>query len=259
MADLRHREVLLVDIGNTRIKWARLVHGRLRRQRATAHAMWRTADYARHLFAGGAGVTDILIASVAGESAARAVRRAARGTVQIEPQFVRTRARAAQVVNAYREPWRLGVDRWVAVIGAHHLRPRRAACVVDVGTAMTIDVVDALGRHLGGLIVPGPRLMVASLLHNTSGIRRRAATRARHAASPFARDTRQALELGARLTIAAAVDRAWRAAKLELEESPRLIITGGDAAAISAQLDTPHRIMPDLVLRGLAVLARELD
>jgi type III pantothenate kinase len=259
MADLRHGATLLVDVGNTRIKWARLHRGRLGRQHAAPYSRWRASDFSREIFAHCAGVTRIVVASVAGDAAARALRRAALRTLRIEPQFAATSARAAQVRNAYGEPWRLGVDRWVAVIGAHHLQPRRAACVVDIGTAMTIDLVDSNGRHHGGMILPGPQLMVASLLHNTSGIRWRAAARTHLKTSPFARDTRQGLELGARLATAAAIDRAWRAATQELGEAPRLIVTGGAAAAISAQLDSPHRIIPDLVLRGLAVLARELD
>ena len=76
---------------------------------------------------------------------------------------------AAGVVNGYADPSLLGVDRWVAVVGAYH-RVRGAVVVADIGTAATIDVVAADGRHRGGYIVPGPRLMVASLLGGTSDL-----------------------------------------------------------------------------------------
>ena len=83
------------------------------------------------------------------------------------------RQSAGGIRNAYPEPAKLGVDRWLAMLGGHALE-RGAVCVVSVGTAMTIDGVDADGRHLGGVIVPGPDLMVGSLLKNTSDIAQRA-------------------------------------------------------------------------------------
>src|SRR4029077_2103024 len=78
------------------------------------------------------------------------------------------------VRNGYAETWRLGADRWVAMLGAHARYPGRALWVVDVGTALTVDLLDEHGRHRGGLLVPGPALMVESLLRRTAGIRKRA-------------------------------------------------------------------------------------
>ena len=91
----------------------------------------------------------------------------------VHPEFVESGATAGGVRSAYAEPAKLGVDRWMAMIGARTMDPR-TACVVSIGTAMTIDGLDGAGRHLGGVIVPGPDLMVGSLLRNTSEIARRA-------------------------------------------------------------------------------------
>ena len=82
--------------------------------------------------------------------------------------------RGGGVSVGYPEPWRLGVDRYVGMVGAHQLFPGVALCVVGVGTAMTLDLVGARGRHWGGAIIPAPALMVHTLLASTSGIRRRA-------------------------------------------------------------------------------------
>ena len=125
----------------------------------------------------------------------------------IVPQFVATRRHLGGVATAYSQPWRLGADRFVAVIGAHRLAGRRAVCVIDVGTGMTIDLVAARGRHVGGAIMPGPSLMVESLLRSTSGILHRSGGKG-GGGSLFARDTRSGIEEGARYAVAAVMVRA---------------------------------------------------
>ena len=133
------------------------------------------------------------------------------------PEFVHSSAQAAGVRNGYREPKRLGDDRWVGAVSAWHLAGCfRAICAVSVGTALTIDVVDCDGVHRGGLIAPGPTLMLQSLLRDTAGIAPRAAASAaarRGSADAsgtlglLATDTRQAIELGCLSAAAALVDR----------------------------------------------------
>jgi type III pantothenate kinase len=245
--------VLLVDIGNTRVKWARLVNGGLQRQQAAAHGDWLVDDFAEVLMGGGRAIERVMVASVGGVRADRRLTAAVRRVIGIKPQFVATTRRLAGVRTTYAQPWRLGVDRFVAAIAAHHIAPRRPVCVIDIGTAMTIDVVDARGRHLGGAIVPGPRLMVESLLHNTSGIRHRSGGRAQ-ASGFFARDTRAAIEQGARYAVAAAADRAVAEARRSLKASPLVILTGGAAPVIHPLIRSAHSQVPDLVLRGLVAL-----
>jgi type III pantothenate kinase len=252
---------LLVDVGNTRLKWARLRAGRLGRMQAAAHAGWRAADYRRALAPALRGVVAIDVVSVAGALVDRELGRALVAACGVEPRFVVSTRAAGGVTNGYREVWRLGADRWVAAIGGWHAPRRRGrpVCVVDVGTATTIDLVDARGRHRGGVIVPGPALMVSSLLRGTRGIRRRAAgSAARVPRAPFARSTREALEAGARHAVAALVDRACAEAGRLTGGAPLLLLTGGAAPAIARQVATPHSVIPDLVLRGLAALAAPL-
>jgi type III pantothenate kinase len=248
--------VLLVDIGNTRIKWAKLARGRLGRQHAAAHLGWHVHRFRREVFQRSSELQRIVVASVAGPNVDRTFAAAARGASGIAPEFIAPVRRAGGVVTRYAEPWRLGVDRFVAVIGAHALSGNVPACVVDVGTAMTIDLVDSRGVHRGGAIVPGPALMESSLLRETSGIRRRARGGGR-ARSLFARNTLSAIQLGARHAVAAAIDRAVAEARRELRTPPRVFLTGGDAPAIRPLLRSRHLLVPDLVLRGLAVLVGE--
>jgi type III pantothenate kinase len=245
--------ILLVDIGNTRVKWAQVVNGRLTRQRAAVHEGWRAEDFAQVVLARARGIERVIVASVAGAQVDRRLIAAARRASGVVPEFVVSARRLGGVTTAYAQPWRLGVDRFVAVIGARELAPRRAVCVVDVGTAVTIDLVDPRARHVGGAIIPGPRLMVESLLRNTSGILKRSGGRS-SGRTLFARDTRAAMQLGARYAVAAVVDRAVQEARAALGVPPRLLLTGGAAPAIQPLVRSAHSNVPDLVLRGLAAL-----
>jgi len=291
--------VLLVDIGNTRIKWAQLRDGRLGRQYAESFAGWKARDFARRVFGlpasgrgsgrrakrssrvdrpiAGGDIDRVIVSSVAGAQVNRVFTEAARHAHGPKPEFVASQRQAGGISTAYVEPWRLGVDRFVMAIGAHRLAKGRAVCVVSIGTALTIDLVDAHGRHRGGAIVPAPPLMVDSLLTKTDGIRRRAADGADGPSggkgsgsgadgeglarggsrSIFARTTREAIEEGALLAAAAAVDRGIDEARHAVGHSPVVLLTGGGAESVAPLIQRPYWSVPDLVLQGLAVLANE--
>jgi type III pantothenate kinase len=157
------------------------------------------------------------------------------------------------VRNGYSNPAQLGVDRWLAVIGAYH-RHRDACCVVDAGTALTIDGVDATGQHLGGFIVPGPRLMVESLLTGTSDLADRWAWRSTPDPARFPANTRDAIEQGCLISLAGLVANAQRRLEARAGRAPRLILTGGGAQVLAPWLTQPPEFIPDLVLQGLAHL-----
>ncbi len=147
---------VLVDIGNTRIKWATLANGRLVRRGSAVHRDSLDASVAA--FAAELPARPrIIAANVAGERVAErlAALVAARPGASLE--LVATSAERFGVRCAYADPSRLGVDRWVAVLAAYHAA-RGAACAIDAGTAVTFDAVDGTGAHLGGLIFPGARL-----------------------------------------------------------------------------------------------------
>lgn len=245
--------VLLVDVGNSRVKWARCERGVLGAQQAAAHAAWTANDWRAALFAGVA-VERVVAASVAGGASLAALDEAARAATGRRIERVTAQRQAAGVVNGYADPALLGVDRWLAMIGAW--QQVRGACIVaDIGTAATVDVVAPDGRHRGGYIVPGPRLMVASLLHGTSDLASFHATSPPGAAATFADNTRDAIERGCRVALAAWVGRCFGDAQSQLGTRPRLLLTGGASGELRPFLEVPGEEVPDLVLRGLATVA----
>ena len=271
--------LLLVDIGNTRVKWARLADGEMGKQLAAANAGWDAREYARRVIGrgwvlgrgrgaagrragvGSAGAAErsgrIVVSSVAGDDVNRALIAAAREAGAPAPEFVVSERSAAGITTDYLDPWRLGVDRFVGAIGAHHLASGQPVCVVNVGTAITIDLVDGSGRHHGGAIVPGPALMVSSLLTQTNGIRRRATGGPAGSTGMFAKTTRTAIGEGARYAAAAVIDRAIEEARIRLGSRPLVLLTGGGSADIKPLIRSTAVSLPDLVLHGLAVWARQ--
>lgn len=247
---------LLIDVGNTRIKWAHLGGAALSKGKAAVHSGWRSADYARHVFAGARSFERVVVASVAGSRVDRALATAAR-RAGVAAEFLTVPRRGGGVTVGYAEPWRLGVDRFAAVVGAHEIFSAVPVCVVGVGTAMTIDLVGADGRHGGGVIIPAPNLMVETLLTSTHGIRRRAQGGALGGRGIFGRSTRDAIERGSRYAAAALVDRAVEEASGLLQREPLVVLTGGGASAVRPLVRSRCAVVPDLVLRGLAVLSRD--
>jgi type III pantothenate kinase len=246
--------ILLVDIGNTRVKWATLARGRVGRMKAAAYKGWDGERIARHVSAGSKSSERIVVVSVAGARVDRAFAAEIRRRFGIAPEFFRSERRAGGVTTMYSEPWRLGADRLAGAIGAFHLSRHRPVCVVSVGTTMTLDFVDADGRHRGGAIAPAPALMVDSLLWGTHGIRRRARG-GRGSRGLFARSTRSAIAEGARYAVAAIADRAVLEARAIAGRTPLLLLTGGAAPDVARLIRTRHTYVPDLVLQGLAVIA----
>jgi type III pantothenate kinase len=243
---------IVVDIGNTRIKWARVDGRRPGATHAATHARWDEADFTRRLF--GTGVRRALVASVAGAEVNRALARAAR-RAGVSLKFVTVPRRAAGVTVGYVEPWRLGVDRFAAMVGAHYLFRGVPLCVAGVGTALTLDLLGARGRHWGGAIIPAPALMVSTLLEQTAGIRRRAQGGTRGGGGLFGRSTRDAIVQGARFAAAAAIDRAVDEAEVLLRARPLVVLTGGEAPLVRPLVHRHCVGVADLTLRGLAVLS----
>jgi type III pantothenate kinase len=244
---------LLVDIGNTRVKWAQLRGDRFVPGKPLVHDGEVAAVGA--LMKRMKGIERVLVVSVAGRRLGQALAREARDRFGVTAEFVKSARSAGGVINGYREVWRLGADRWVAAIGAHALARGRDVLFAMAGTALTIDLVSATGKHRGGAIIPGPATMVASLLAGTNGIRRRAQGLAASSRSLFAADTASALAAGSRFAAAAFIDRAVdEAARAGLH--PLLILSGGGATELRRHLRNRARDVPDLVLRGLAELAK---
>jgi type III pantothenate kinase len=246
--------ILLVDIGNTRVKWALLRGARFSKGGASAHE-GRASGMAAPLRRAPRDVQRVVAVSVAGRKLDTALALAVRQRFGLSVEFVASSRGASGVTNGYREVWRLGADRWVAAIGAHALARGRHVLYAMAGTALTVDLVTAAGRHRGGAIIPAPPTMVASLLSGTNGIRRRARGLQAKGHRLFAADTASALAAGSQFAAAAFIDRAYQEAARMLGARPLLLLSGGGAPALRRHIKSPVRVVPDLVLRGLAAYA----
>lgn len=246
--------ILLVDVGNTRVKWAVMKSARLGKNSGALAHDGKPAAF-ESLMRRVRGITRIVAVSVAGANLDAALNRAAQKHFGVTVEFMASQRRACGVINGYREVWRLGADRWVAAVGAHALAGTRDVLFANVGTALTVDLVTAAGRHRGGAIIPGPSTMVESLLSGTHGIRRRAKGLRASSRSLFAPDTASALAAGSEFAAAAFIDRAADEAAALLGRRPLLLLSGGGAPSLRHRLRRPVRVVPDLVLRGLAALA----
>jgi type III pantothenate kinase len=245
--------MLAIDCGNTRIKWARYESGAPRD--AGSAALHNEDPYAALGAALGDGIDRVLVSNVAGPEVAAQIKATVRSRLDFAPEFVRVEASGHGIECAYRDPATLGVDRWLAMIAARRLVDGPVA-VVSAGTAVTFDAVDAGGRHLGGLILPGDRLMIEAVARNTSQIPVVAeAGAAVSGLDLLGRSTDAAVSHGVRLALAAAVDRALATVAEALHCDVVLLVTGGNANALAEWLASEARVRADLVLAGLAAFA----
>lgn len=241
---------LLLDLGNTRLKWAWqaasgdwLVRGAVD---------WRE-DVAAVLQPAWAALprpTRAIAASVVDAPRESLVATQVEYQLGLPVDWLHTPAQGCGVRNAYVEPQRLGVDRFLAMVAAHAAAPAPHV-LVGVGTALTLDALAADGQHLGGLIAPGPQLMQQSLFE--------AATRV-NAGPPgklveLADNTADAVASGCWLAAAALVDRFAARMTARLGDAPQLVLGGGDAANLLPLLSQSARLSEDGVLRGLAIWA----
>ena len=234
---------LLIDIGNTRIKPALLENDVLRPLDPVAHDAFRPPP--------GARVDEVWIADVARAAVGDAVREACRSAFpHARIESPRSPASACGVVNAYAEPARLGIDRFLALVAAHAREPG-PAIVASLGTALTVDAVHADGRHRGGLIAPSPALMLDALLGATGKIE----NRRDGAVADFGASTEDGLASGCWMACAALVEHAARAFETECGRAPVLFVTGGGGARLARLLEWPVEDAPALVLEGLAKFA----
>ena len=248
-------ETLLFDVGNTRIKWG-IIRGdgssELTKTGAISHAALRAKGYESLTKRLPRKATDALACNVAGADVGTRLARAIGIHIAGDLRFVRSERSRLGVTNGYSQPRTLGVDRWVAMIGARSLFSQ-ALVVVDAGTAVTIDALNRDGQHQGGFILPGLDLMASSLARDTSDI---GATSGRRSASngEFGRTTRRAVAAGSLAAACGAVEHAVSLLKSR-SGRPRIVLTGGDASRMLAVLDADAEHRPTLVLDGLACLA----
>ena len=243
-----------IDCGNTRLKWAEFVQGRIV-SRGSAMLQGEADPFAQLAEALHPEIRRVLVASVAADDVSARIQATVTGRLGRAAEFVAVRPHAGGIECAYREPGRLGVDRWLAMIAGRR-RVVGPFAVVSAGTAVTFDAVARDGRHLGGLIFPGERLMLEALAAHTGRIGTVEPVRESLGDSELlGRSTDEAVSRGARLALAAAVDRAVDDVARSEGGVPVLLVTGGDGEALAGWLESEATFRADLVLEGLAAVA----
>ncbi len=239
---------LLLDLGNSRLKWACATD---------ADAAWDASgsvDWAgdvpgqlRDAWAVLPVPQAIVGASVVDGTREAQLAAACMARFGSTPQWLRTPAVACGVRNGYAQPQRLGVDRFLAMVAAR--AAGHAPCVVaTAGTALTLDALAADGQHLGGWIVPGARAMRHALAGSTA----RVAPEHAGTVTDLATNTEDAVASGCWHALAAVVGRFVARAQSRLGTAPTVLLGGGDAQALLPWLDVPVQTLADGVLRGLA-------
>ncbi len=237
---------LLIDVGNTRLKWALGRGATVSEPGALIHGGEPASSIAALPIS---AVDEVWIAQVAGSHHADALATAVRNRFGVHAQFARSAAAWRGLHNAYREPQRLGVDRWLVLMAAWSQAPT-ACCVIDAGTALTADCVDDAGHHLGGYIAAGLETQQRAVLGAT-----RFATRdtAADYGAGLGRDTEACVRQGAMLACLGAIDRAVALTG----SAARCLITGGDAVHLRPHLGAHWIWRPHLVLEGLLAFAED--
>lgn len=236
--------VLQVDIGNSSAKWRLVCEGEVVQRgrcvlgdQVSQEALLNCCD----------DLAAIWIASVADRESEDAFAEVLQGRWGLTPWFAQSRALSGELRNSYVDPSRMGVDRWLAMLGA------RAQCsgsfwVVDAGTALTIDHVQDSGQHTGGYIIPGPALMERALLLDTDRVR--FAEKAEYSLVPGT-STAEAVRHGIALAQVGAVSQAL--AQIPAEHC---FFTGGAGEVLMRLLDQGGCWAPDLVYDGLSAMAQ---
>jgi type III pantothenate kinase len=250
---------LAIDVGNTRLKWALydqphpqatpLAHGAvfLENVDKLADGDWAALPHPERM----------LGCFVAGDSIKRRVQEQME-IWAVEPRWAMSSAAEAGLTNGYDHPTRLGADRWIAMVGARQrmlsqLAPGQAPrpmVVVMVGTAVTVDVVDASGKFLGGLILPGHGIMLQALVSGTAGL---------HVPTgevcDFPTNTSDALTSGGTFAIAGAVERMVQHARRACQTEPACYMTGGAGWKMAPAMSVTFELVESLIFDGLLQIA----
>ena len=247
--------VLLIDQGNTRLKWVLARDGEILEAsagRGDSTALAAAFDGSNET------LNDVLFSSVAGAEAINQVTEFCCGRWNITPRRLKSRTQQGGVRCAYTDPSALGVDRWLAIVGAV-CRYGKPVVIWDLGTASTLDAVDENGDHLGGMILPGPATMLNSLRRDTRlrvpddlSKAQASAGQGEAGVAPGA-DTAECISRGVLAAQLGALNQFLRHVARRMGSDPELAVTGGAAEHVMDLLDMEYHHDPWLVFRGMLV------
>jgi len=239
---------LLVDIGNTRIKWAVEVNGVVEKSSAINHQ----SQYLEQIQQKWSVIESPEILAISSVSNQGIVNQLLILAKKLWPNvsfvIAKSTTQGFDITNGYKQANKLGVDRWMGLIALRHYYPGDS-CIIDCGTAITIDVLNKQGLHLGGLISPGLQLMKQSLFQGTENL-----SYVKQAFSLGLSDaTDSAIFSGTSLAAVGLIDKVITEFAKECQT---IVLTGGDAVLLSKYLDYQVFIEQDFILKGLALYAK---
>nr|VFK57587.1 MAG: type III pantothenate kinase [Candidatus Kentron sp. TUN]VFK66155.1 MAG: type III pantothenate kinase [Candidatus Kentron sp. TUN] len=253
--------VLVLDIGNTRMKWAHVAKNGLTDHADAAYTVpqipkildkrWRTMN----------PPCQIVVSNVGKAGVADALSRWTTENWKLQPEYIAAENKAWGVTCAYRDSGTLGPDRWAALIAAHQ-KFKGPLCVIDCGTAITVDALATDGKHLGGLIIPGIGLMRRTLSRGTGRIGKMPGANTMSAAAQntwLGRSTQEGVMAGTMWAAVAFIDRVIADLEAEFQKQITCVLAGGGAQTICPLLAGKAACEPDLVLQGLAILAGKVN
>jgi type III pantothenate kinase len=245
------RARLLVDVGNSRIKWVLATDSTW-----TPGSPFPTHDTPLAAALDGHWSTlqrpeAVVVSNVAGPGIAENIDSWVGRHWGIPVHYARSEARHGPVINGYSNPEKLGVDRWLGLLGlqAGYALP---ACLVDCGTAITLDLLDGQARHRGGLVAPGLTSMRRSLQASAHGLD---VSEVSVVAAELGHDTAGCIQAGCLMASAGLIEKTLTQWPNDLNEPVKLVLAGGDANLIGTHLSIPFLLNHDIVLRGLSVWA----
>ena len=246
---------LLIDIGNSRIKLALVDNHDYEylgafptteiRSEASAHAFLQKLDF---------NPEHIYISSVANPALEMELRTVIASKWNILPVFMSTQATCCGITNGYQHAFKLGVDRWMALMGAQTFT-HDSFIVIDSGTALTVDSVYE-GKHQGGFIVPGLQTLRSSLMHKTAQLDETCTTlepisEVNREVDFLARDTQSAICGGTLYMVASFINQVIFDIQAKLDQPVKVYFTGGDGQLLSGLIDVQSEYIEDLVLLGI--------
>jgi type III pantothenate kinase len=243
------RARLLVDVGNSRIKWALATDSVWTPGLAFATHDGPLVDALDRHWSILQRPEVVAVSNVAGPVVAKNIDDWVGSHWGIPIHYARSEARCGPIINGYSNPEQLGADRWLGLLGlqAGYLLP---ACLVDCGTAITLDLLDGQARHRGGFIVPGLMTMQRALQTDAHGL---GGAEVRSETTRLGHDTTGCIQAGCLMAGAGLIEKSLTRLTEELNKSVRLVLAGGDAEQIGAHLSIPFVLNADIVLRGLSV------
>lgn len=248
---------LLVDMGNSRVKWATVSNGMLSQVSSLDYDEFQLQEYWQHLEV----PQQVWVSCVAKDEYWTSLSQTTQALWDLQPNRISSPQKGNGVTNGYVDAAKLGSDRWAAMVAAHQFYPT-AVCVVDAGTALTVDGLSAEGKHLGGVIVPGVKMMQDSLVSNTATISAIMDNMENTlSASLLGSNTASGIIKGCWLASIGTVEKVYSRLSEQSEGDVVCVLTGGNAAQIaellSGQLVMEPVVDADLVLKGLAIIAGE--